>query len=264
MKLSTYILIFWTIFLSCCKKELTRYSYYDTGEIKEIFYHPDKNKMDEFEASLFDTSGVLLASVNYDNGKKNGIAKEYFRDGIVKSQRNFCNDKLHGLLQNFNSKGEILSEFLYLFDKKVAQRQYYISPDSVYEKFVSYQIKNDTNFYEEGQLVFNLKLSRYDTLKSFFYQLIHEKANSDIITFEFINRYQWDLNLYQTVDLNEFINPRKLMKVTPFESTKNKLSVSLDSIELIDNLLIGILEIQNNNIADSIITKRFTVYDLIE
>ena len=267
MKTFTIILVISALTLIGCKNDKTSYTYYDSGRVKESFYHPDKNNMDKFEASFFDTSGILIATTNYANKQKNGEAKEFFSNGIVKTKLHFRNNQLHGLYQRFNEKGEIKFEILYLNGTKVALREYYSSSDGIYDKFIGYKIKNDTVYIEEGQLVYNNNLLHHDTAMSFYYHLskdYKEIDTSNSVCIDMVNRYQWNLSFYRYSDTINFNNLSKIEKVEPLRISKNRLVLGLDSFNRIDNLLFGILEIKSTSINDSTIAKRFIVYDTID
>ena len=49
---------------------------------------------------------------------KNGIIKEYFENGNIKSINNYLNDNLHGLCQTFFENGNLESSWLFKDDMR--------------------------------------------------------------------------------------------------------------------------------------------------
>ena len=49
---------------------------------------------------------------------KNGIIKEYFDNGNIKSINNYLNDNLHGLCQTFFENGNLESSWLFKDDMR--------------------------------------------------------------------------------------------------------------------------------------------------
>jgi len=156
---------------------------------------------------------------------------------------------------------------LYLNGNKIALREYYGSPDGIYDKFIGYKIKDDTTYIKEGQLVYNNNLQHHDTTMSFYYHLTDNRKETDTLNsvyVDIINRYQWDLSFYRYSDTINFTNLEKVDKIEPLRASDNRLMLGLNSFNRIDKLFFGILEARNNSINDSIIVKRFIVYDMVD
>ena len=57
--------------------------------------------------------GVLNEICNYENGKKNGVSKTFFKTGQIQIIKNYLNDKLHGKYELFNKEGELVEMLNY-------------------------------------------------------------------------------------------------------------------------------------------------------
>ena len=56
---------------------------------------------------MFYPNGKLKAELNYSNGKKYGISKEYYKGGNLKNEANYIDGKKDGISKEFYPSGGI-------------------------------------------------------------------------------------------------------------------------------------------------------------
>jgi uncharacterized protein len=108
------------------KKEGTAYIYFPDHKIKQTFTYNNGKK--EGLSKEFDKNGDLITLLEYNNdflvsrerinrtdnnGLKQGIWKEYYPGGGIKSEKSFKDDQLHGYYKEYDSKGKLTLTMLY-------------------------------------------------------------------------------------------------------------------------------------------------------
>jgi len=63
----------------------------------------------EVQVKKYD-NGKVKSKVNIKNGKRNGLAKGFYKDGALKYETHFKNDKREGLSKAYFKTGKIKSE----------------------------------------------------------------------------------------------------------------------------------------------------------
>lgn len=102
--------------------------WYSNGK-KKFDYQYSQGKMLDGEYKIWDEAGgvkkievyknnKLLKSESYKSGKRNGITKEYYSSGELKTEMNYVNDVLSGKATSFTEQGKKTSEATYLGGKK--------------------------------------------------------------------------------------------------------------------------------------------------
>ena len=88
--------------------------YFDNGNLTFAKYYQ------------YDTdSEILYTEYRCKNGKYNGKAKEYYKNGICASESYYVDGKLNGKYVRYDMKGRIHSEGNYVDDNKIGEFRYY-------------------------------------------------------------------------------------------------------------------------------------------
>lgn len=107
------------------KKESIGYYYYPNGSLAQTITY--KNNKRHGLAREFDKQGTLITVLEYFNdylidkqninrvveGKKEGIWREYYDNGKVKSEHHYTNDQLDGYQKDYNQTGNLVLKQLY-------------------------------------------------------------------------------------------------------------------------------------------------------
>ncbi len=81
------------------------------------------------------TEGVIRSKTNWENGKKNGLAYSYYKNGSVATVMNYVNGELEGIYKTYYENGQINEDYMY--------QRYYNS-----RKFIGW----NKTFDESGQI----------------------------------------------------------------------------------------------------------------
>lgn len=107
-------------------KEGTAYYYYPDGKIQQVIIYDGGKK--EGISKEYDRNGTIITIYEYNNdflvsrerinrsdqkGLKQGVWKEYYPDGIVKSEKNYKDDQLHGYYKEYDNQGKLTVTMLY-------------------------------------------------------------------------------------------------------------------------------------------------------
>ncbi len=102
------------------KKEGPSYYYYDNGKVHNIINYVN-GKMQGL-AREYSESGQIITLLEYHNGYlvnrerinrtdssgyKQGVWKEFYPDGKIKTERNFKDEQLHGFYREYDKKGNL-------------------------------------------------------------------------------------------------------------------------------------------------------------
>jgi antitoxin component YwqK of YwqJK toxin-antitoxin module len=108
------------------KKEGTAFFYYPDGKIQQTISYNDGKK--EGLSKEFDKNGTVITQLEYNNdflisrerinrvdvkGLKQGVWKEFYPAGGVKSEKNFRDDQLHGYYKEKDARGVLVLTMLY-------------------------------------------------------------------------------------------------------------------------------------------------------
>lgn len=108
------------------KKEGPSYYYYDNGKIHEIVNYVNGKR--QGLAREYSRSGEIITLIEYHNGYivnkeninrndtsdyKQGVWKEFYPDGKIKTERNFKDDQLHGFYREYDNKGNLILAIRY-------------------------------------------------------------------------------------------------------------------------------------------------------
>lgn len=127
-------------------------SYYRNGKLKT-----EGNRVNfelDGEWKFYNEEGELTLSIEYKQGKKDGLRKTYLDSIVVKSEV-FEKDMRNGMLQEFDQKGRLQQEIPFVED--LEQGQGYI-----YDSLMSVQTLLS---YKSGVLVRNQPINRKDRLE---------------------------------------------------------------------------------------------------
>ncbi len=256
------------VFLVSCDKSKTYYTFYDSGQIEKSYYQPDKNNPNISEVTLFDTLGNRIIMTNYVNGKREGLSKAYYPNGKLKILQNYKNDSLNGFYRVFNKNGYVKYEALYVNYKQIAFRNYLISQDSVFEKFVSYKLLRDTIYESEGQLVYNTLTEEHEEEMSFAYLLLEDTSKAmkgfKNFTLKIINKYPWSLSFREIKEIDKMENLEIKQELNSSEVLNREIKLSVELKKNEPSFIYGRLRIQHKTFSDTTIVKEFIVYEMID
>lgn len=96
------------------------------GEVKVIYASgSDPNDIKEgLHTFKYNNSSKIRAKINYTNGVKDGIAKEYYKSGQLKQEINYVMGKKVGVTKTYHTDGVLYKESFYK-DNKATLRKYY-------------------------------------------------------------------------------------------------------------------------------------------
>ncbi|MBE9469202.1 MAG: hypothetical protein IMY72_12890 [Bacteroidetes bacterium] len=127
--------------------------YFKSGNIHKII--PFKEGKKQGNGKEFAEDGRIISLLEYNFGnlidiekinrldslkKKNGVWKEFYKNGKVKIEKSYSHGKLNGLIKNFNLKGELLDAQRYengilvddsvnIANRVLYKAEYYAKPD---------------------------------------------------------------------------------------------------------------------------------------
>jgi uncharacterized protein len=107
-------------------KESTAFFYYPEGKIRQTvpYYHGKKDGL----SKEYDRDGKIITLLEYNNdflvsrekinnidnnSLKQGKWLEFFDNGVIKTEKNFRDDLLHGYYKEYNEKGKLILTLLY-------------------------------------------------------------------------------------------------------------------------------------------------------
>ncbi|MGB8492568.1 MAG: hypothetical protein WCE64_16060 [Bacteroidales bacterium] len=108
------------------KREGTGYLYFPDGKVQQTFSYSDGKK--EGLSKEYDKNGNVITLLEYNNdflisrerinrtdskGVKQGVWKEFYPDGSVKSEKNYKDDQLHGYYKEYDNRGKLVMTMLY-------------------------------------------------------------------------------------------------------------------------------------------------------
>jgi hypothetical protein len=134
------------------------HSYYSGGKVKsEITY---KNGKKNGVARSFDRDGSLVLELNYVDDKREGMSKKYFAGGKILAQTTeYRNDKMNGVQIKYRGNGKLLSEAPYQNDFPCLGLKEYLENEALKKKYPSIEIKVEDNIQSTGSYEIKLSLS---------------------------------------------------------------------------------------------------------
>ena len=108
------------------RKEGTAYFYYPDGKIQQTITYNEGKK--EGVSKEYDKNGNIITLLEYNNdflisrerinradakGLKQGIWKEFYPGGGIKSEKTYKDDLLHGYYKEYDDKGKLVLTMLY-------------------------------------------------------------------------------------------------------------------------------------------------------
>ena len=214
------ILITLIIFvLVSCQKEHKHFDYYESGEIKGVFYYPNKNDKKTFNVEIYTKEGILYKKLNYINGLLEGEnlfydstlnrriyenyqnnkleGKTFSFEGDKKvEEQTFCKGILHGITRVeflLEDSSLIRNELLYLKGRKVLTKVFYSENNfNIVENVLGKdRFPNGSIMIDKrGEIVQNESL--YYVINEF-----NDTIRNDSITFkvELLNNLDWKLQV---------------------------------------------------------------------
>jgi hypothetical protein len=122
MKLYYLCLTICIFFYSCIDKVKKQKKQFDQIIIEAYF---DKNNRINGEAKYFDEKGVLISSIDYNNGVKNGVSKNFFSNGKIMDSVHFINGFQNGYHYGYDSSGNLVYKDFYYNDHALGPQFFY-------------------------------------------------------------------------------------------------------------------------------------------
>lgn len=99
---------------SCGGQKEGEHKYYDdNGKIK-ILINCLNGEKHGIQKTYNPLNGNLSKEEHYDNGKKDGVQKDYYLNGNLQMESSYQSNQLNGLIMRFFENGKIESEIMYL------------------------------------------------------------------------------------------------------------------------------------------------------
>lgn len=123
-------------------KEGESYYYYPNGNIWRSVYY--KNGKRNGKSMEFSEKGIMISIMHYREnllvqrefinrtdrkGNKQGVWKEFYKNGKIKQEVTYLNDKYHGLLKTYNERGELEKSVRYFNGQLVLNEANYNNND---------------------------------------------------------------------------------------------------------------------------------------
>ena len=124
----------------------------------------------------------IIFECEYLKGKKNGIGKEYYKDGKLKFEGEYLNGKRNGIGKRYYNDGKLLSEGEYLNGEKIGIFKKYYSDGKLLSEgeYLNGKKWNIKEYDKNGNIINELKNGKG-------YFNIYNKYNNLIYEGEFIN-----------------------------------------------------------------------------
>jgi len=90
--------------------DMSEKNYYDNGKLKSEFEKNDNGKLDGIYREYYE-NGQLKLECTYKDGQLDGISKEYYKNNQLSCEYNFKNGQLDGLCKEYYDSGKIKEEY---------------------------------------------------------------------------------------------------------------------------------------------------------
>jgi len=193
--------------------------YTNNGSLISEYYMVNGKKEGELKEYK---KNKLNLSINYINGIKHGLYKEYYDNGNIRIECNYSDEQKHGLYKKYYDNGNIRIECNYIDDKKNSEyKEYY---DNGQIKEICNYIDDKKNgeykeYYDNGQLYIDCNYS--DNKKDGLYK---EYDSQTTVSYSYYKKNKQILELNIDTDDDNYI-----------DNIKNALN-SINSIEFINSL----------------------------
>ncbi len=138
-------------------------SRYANGKTKSEVTYKDGKK--NGIARTFDRDGALILELPYVNNMREGTSKKYYTGGTVLAQTTeYKNDRMNGLQTKYRGNGNLMSEQRYENDFPCNELREYLENKSLKKKYPSIEIKVQDNIATQG--IYKLKISMSDRVRS--------------------------------------------------------------------------------------------------
>jgi hypothetical protein len=132
-------------------------SNYSDGSIRAEI--PMKNGKKDGLAKEFYQSGKLFREIQYQEGVKEGLAKRYYENGQLAQETPYKNDKIHGVQRKFREDGKPASIAEYIDDEPCMGLKEYFTDGKEKDNFPRIVITPEDRIDTEGLYILHLSLS---------------------------------------------------------------------------------------------------------
>ena len=171
---------------------------------------------ESFTGEYTEKSETGYITINYENGKKNGVTKFTDYTGIVLSEINYQNDVMDGILKQYYPSGKILSVMNY--NQGIL--------DGVFESFFENGIKQFESCYKNGE--FEGKFVMYDEFGDKISESMYKNGQKHGKSISYYPKSQGG-GIFEVTEfengllVNEKVNlypSGEIMSITPYKSGK--------------------------------------------
>lgn len=203
-------------------------NYYENGKLKSESEKNDNGKLEGIYREYFE-NGQLKLECSYKNGELDGISKEYYKNNKLSCEYHFKDGKLDGLCKEYYESGKIKEEY-YCKDGKF---------EGTYKKYYTNGKEKSEYNYKNGQLEGTAKEYRingdveveYD-YKKVNLENIYEKYENKKATIETSTK----TNIVPNTDVNETLKDEKV-EINTSKNIENSIKLEKISKEEINENL---------------------------
>ncbi len=237
------LLIITILFLFSCNQNLKHQKvYYSDGSIEASFY-VDKNGKMQGDAITFYKNGKISSSNFFINGKGNGIYKMFYPNGKIKSLMHLKNDLFDGLAYYFDSLGNIESEILYKNEKKLKGKYFYKNGTIEHiQSLVYFKNKNELPncevfFNHKGKILFdtkNNKNSRFVKIDFVNNNILKVKLFglfNDSIVVKYKQNFNDENNIIRTILTNNQKLNEIILDIKPTDYYNGSLNILIETYQ---------------------------------
>ncbi len=131
---------------------------FPTGELKSEVIYKDGKK--NGIARTFDKDGSVILELPYVNNKREGTSKKYYAGGKILAQSTeYKDDLMFGLQKRYRGNGNLMSEARYEYDKPCADLKEYLENQSLKKKYPVINVKVENKVKTTGIYLLRVSLS---------------------------------------------------------------------------------------------------------
>lgn len=119
-------------------------------------------------AKEYYTNGNVFQEVNYVNGVKEGIARQYYEHGVLAQETPFKADKRHGVQLKYRSNGKPSAEVKYNNDELCKGLVEYLLNGDKKKKFPTIVVKPVNTLLKDNQYTLHLSMSDNSNVVEFY------------------------------------------------------------------------------------------------
>lgn len=115
------------------------------GKLLQQVYYVD-DKIEDGDSVTFDQDGHVILMVRFQNGKMNGLVKEFYASGQLKGCGNMLDGKKHGIYKQYFENGQVSSKTEYDHDygrQRITYHPSEVDTEPMKHEQFNYNLQND-------------------------------------------------------------------------------------------------------------------------